>query len=122
MIQFKRNSFLTGFLVACLLWISGLIITDFHFLGGHTEDSPSGKYNLSISAPMEKTSGGTYEIELINKATGQTLRYLNIQLGSREKTKTLRGIPITMVWNKEETLVDIIIDGEFLARVSVPEI
>ncbi|MBD3676223.1 MAG: hypothetical protein HUJ26_22155 [Planctomycetaceae bacterium] len=120
MIQFKRNSFLTGFLVACLLWISGLIITDFHFLGGRVGDSPSGKYHLSITAPLEETTGGTYEIELINNATGQTLRSMSIQLSTEEKTISLRGQPVSFEWDEEETSVGIILDGEFLTRLSVP--
>jgi len=116
----KRNSMIAGFVAACLLWLIWSIATEAHFQGGRTENSPSGIYNVSIMAPMEETPGGTYEIDLTNKATGQTVRSVSIELASHEKTMSLRGGPIAFEWNEEKSFVDIILDGELLTRIAIP--
>ncbi|MEZ6078556.1 MAG: hypothetical protein R3C56_23655 [Pirellulaceae bacterium] len=44
-----------------------------------------------------------------------------IKLGSGEMTKSLRGLPVRMDWDASEKYSDIVVDGEFLVRVSVPQ-
>lgn len=87
---------------------------------GHLEDSPSGRFTLMIEAPLVPTPGGAYVVTLTDKATGQLLRINSIQLDSEQKTKSIRGLPVSMVWDATESTADIIIDGEFLVRISTP--
>lgn len=89
-------------------------------MGGHVEDSPSGKYTLTIFAPTDETFAGTYVVTLIDKATGNTLRSTTVELNSKERTKSLRGCPISMIWDATESTADITIDGNFLVRISTP--
>jgi hypothetical protein len=96
------------------------MLANFNFQGGHIEDSPSGRYCLMIFAPMDETAGGTYDVTLKDKSTGHTLRSATITLGSNEKTRSLRGFPVSMKWDASESYSDIVIDGEVLIRISVP--
>ena len=96
------------------------MFVNFRFQGGHIEDSPSGKYSLMVFAPLDESVAGTYIVTLTGKATGNALRSATIKLNSKEKTKSLRGLPVSMNWDSLESYSDIIIDGEFLIRVSVP--
>ncbi len=73
-----------------------------------------------IFAPMDDTVAGTYVVTLTEKATGNTLRSATVKLNSREKTRSLRGLPVLMNWDPSESYTDIIIDGDFLIRVTVP--
>ncbi|MDZ4851659.1 MAG: hypothetical protein SGI77_20420 [Pirellulaceae bacterium] len=75
-----------------------------------------------IFAPIDETFGGTYVVTLKDKSTGSTLRYAAVKLNSKEKTRSLRGLPVSMIWDASESYSDIIIDGEFLIRMSVPTI
>jgi hypothetical protein len=120
LIHFKRNTFATGFLTAAVLGLAWLLFASFQFDGGHIEDSPSGKYSLSIVAPMKPTLEGTYVITLRNKATGRAVRSATVKLNADERTKALRGVPVSMNWESSETYADINIDGDFLIRMSVP--
>ena len=96
------------------------MIVNLRFHGGHIEDSPSGKYSLSIWAPMDPAVAGTYSIMLRENKTGRTLRSATVKLNSKEKTKSLRGLPVSMTWDSLETYADIGVDGDFLMRISVP--
>jgi hypothetical protein len=116
----KRNTFVTGFLTAALLWLAWWMFVSFRFQGGHIEDSPSAKYSLMASAPMSETVGGTYTVTLKDKTTGKTLRSATVKLNANEKTRSLRGLPISMSWDAQESYSDITIDGVFLIRLSVP--
>ena len=73
-----------------------------------------------IFAPMRETVAGAYVVTLVDKSTGSTLRSATIKLNSKEKTRTLRGLPVSMTWDASESYSDIIIDGVFLIRMSVP--
>lgn len=116
----KRNTFVIGFLTAALLWLAWWMFVTFRFQGGHIEDSPSGKYSLMVFAPMKETVGGTYTVTLKDKATGNTLRTATVKLNANEKTRSLRGLPVSMSWDVAESYSDITIDGVFLIRLSVP--
>ena len=96
------------------------MFANFRFQGGHIEDSPSGKYSLMIFAPMRETVAGAYVVTLVDKSTSSTLRSATIKLNSKEKTRSLRGLPISMNWDAAESYSDIVIDGELLIRTSVP--
>lgn len=71
-------------------------------------------------APMKPTDRGAYVVTLTEKATGKLLRTITIRLDSGEKTKTIRGLPVSMKWDATESIVDVTIDGEFLTRIAVP--
>jgi hypothetical protein len=114
------NNFVTGLLTALLLWSALWLYANGRFQGGHVEDSPSGKYSLMIFAPIDETVGGTYRVTLKDKATGGTLRSATVKLNSNEKTRSLRGLPVSMSWDAPESYSDITIDGVFLIRLSVP--
>jgi hypothetical protein len=116
----KLNTFVTGFLSAALLWLVWWMCVNFRFQGGHIEDSPSAKYSLMVFAPMDETVGGTYTVTLKDKTTGSTLRTATVKLNANEKTRSLRGLPISMSWDAAESYSDITIDGVFLIRLSVP--
>jgi hypothetical protein len=120
LIHFKRKTFATGFLTAAVLGLAWWLFASYHGVGGHIEDSPSGRYSLMIMAPMKPTLGGTYVITLRNKATGRTLRSATVKLSSEEETKALRGLPVSMNWDSSESYVDMDIAGDFLIRMSVP--
>ena len=120
MVALKRNSFATGFLTAVVLGLAWWLFVNLHAQGGHIEDSPSGKYSLMIFAPMNETVGGTYIVTLKDRSTGNTLRSATVKLNSNDETKSLRGVPVSMIWDPSESYSDIIIDGAFLIRVSVP--
>ena len=109
-----------GFLTAAAIWLAWFAIDNFRFQGGHVEDSPSGNYTLWMMAPMEPTAAGTYDITLRDKRADTTLRHVTVKLNRKEKTKSLRGLPITMNWDGTESYVDISVDGAFLIRISVP--
>jgi hypothetical protein len=117
----NRKSFVAGIastaFVCCLWWL----FTSAPFQGGHIEDSPSGEYTLAIWGPMNERNAGTYRITIMVRATGETLRTYFIKLGSGEMTKSLRGLPVRMDWDASEKYSDIVVDGEFLVRVSVPQ-
>ena len=70
---------------------------------------------------MNETVAGAYVITLSDKITGRVLRTATVKLNSNEKTRPLRGIPITMIWDSSESYSDIMLDGDFLIRVSVPQ-
>ena len=118
----KRNSFAAGFLAAALLWLSLWMFANLHFRGGHVEDSPSGRYRLMIFAPMKETFRGTYAVTLKEKPTGKPVRSATVKLNSKEKTRSLRRLPVSMIWDASESYCDIIIDGSFLIRISVAAI
>ena len=115
-----RNTFITGFLTAVVLWSAWWLYSNWRFQGGHFEDAPSGRYTLMVMAPMEPTSGGTYVVTLTEKATGRLLRRNTIRINSAEWTKTIRGQLVLMRWDATETTVDVTIDGELLIRIAVP--
>lgn len=73
-----------------------------------------------MMAPMEPTAAGTYDITLRDKPADKTLRRVTVKLNRKEKTKSLRGLPVTMNWDETESYVDISVDGGFLVRISVP--
>lgn len=116
----KRNSFITGVLTAVAGWLAWWTITNFRIVVGHVEDSPSGKYALMIMAPMEQTFGGSYVVTLRDKVTSQVLRTVRVTLNSKELTKSLRGLPVSMIWDASESCADVSVDGDFLLRMSVP--
>lgn len=116
----KRYSFVTGFLTAVVLGLAWSGVANFALMGGHTQDSPSGKYSLSIMAPMTPTVGGTYSMTLINNTTGKVIRTAKVTLNSAEKTQPLRDRSVLMNWDATETRVDIVIDGESLTQIVVP--
>lgn len=120
MVSLKRNSFAAGFLTAAVSVIACVALNNIQFQGGHVEDSPTGKYALTIMAPVSPTIAGTYKILLIENATGNTIRAVEIQLNSKERTKPLRGLPVTTVWDAAESSVDIMVDGTFLVGISMP--
>lgn len=120
LVLLKRNTFATGFLTAAALWLAWWMIVNLRFQGGHIEDSPSGKYSLMVFAPINETTAGTYTVTLTDKPTGSTLRSATVKLNSREKTQSLRGRLVSMNWDPTESFSDIIIDGDFLIRMSVP--
>lgn len=109
-----------GFLTAAAISLAWFAIGNFRFQGGHVEDSPSGNYTLLIMAPMEPTTAGAYDITLRDKRADTTLRQVTVKLNQKEKTKSLRGLPVTMDWSGTESYVDISVDGAFLVRISVP--
>jgi hypothetical protein len=115
-----RNTFVTGFLTALVLWVGWWLYTNAQIQGVHVEDSPSGRYTLMVMAPMNPTSRGTYVVTLTEKASGRILRTNSIRLDSGQKTKSIRGLPVSMDWNATESAADVTIDGEFLIRISVP--
>ncbi len=120
LVVLKRNSFATGFLTAVVLGLAWWLFVNLYAQGGHIEDSPSGKYCLMIFAPMDDTVGGTYTVTLTDRLTGNTLRTATVKLNSNEETKSLRGLPVSMIWDPSESYADIIVDGAFLIRISVP--
>ena len=69
---------------------------------------------------MNPTDRGAYVVTLTDKATGKRLRTITIRLDSGEKTKAIRGLPVSMKWDATESIVDVTIGGEFLIRVAVP--
>jgi len=73
-----------------------------------------------VFAPMDETVGGTYVVKLVDKSTGSTLRSATIKLNSKEKTRSLRGLPVSMNWDTFESYSDIVIDGELLMRMYMP--
>jgi hypothetical protein len=115
-----RNTFVTGFVTAVLLWLAWWLYSNGRFQGGHAEDSPSARFTVSLMAPLEPTDGGTYVVSLTDKATGKLLRTHAIRLNSGEKTKAIRELPVSMKWDATESHVDVAIDGAFLIRLAVP--
>jgi hypothetical protein len=73
-----------------------------------------------VMAPMQPKSGGTYVVTLTEKNSGRLLRTNTIRLDSRQKTKSIRGLQVSMGWDATESTADVTIDGEFLVRVAVP--
>lgn len=69
---------------------------------------------------MEPTTAGTYDITLRDRQADTTLRRVTVTLNRNEKTKSLRGLPVTMNWDGTESYVDISVDEAFLVRLSVP--
>ncbi|MEO8269304.1 MAG: hypothetical protein ABI557_06260 [Aureliella sp.] len=116
----NRRSFVAGVASAVPVCCLGWLYFNASFQGGHIEDSPSGKYTLAIFGPMNERNGGTYRIIIRDTTTGVTLRTYSITLSFEEMTKSLRGAPVRMDWDMSEEYADIVIDGEFLIRVSVP--
>ncbi len=117
----NRKSFLAGVASAALVCCFWWLFTSSPFQGGHIEDSPSGKFSLAIFGPINERNAGTYRITIRDSATGVTLRTYFIKLGSGEMTKSLRGLPVRMDWDAAEKYADIVVEGEFLIRVSVPQ-
>lgn len=115
-----KNNFITGFLSALLLGLVWIWYSFAYFRGGHIENSPSGRYSLSIDGPLNSSSfGGTYEIELRDTRTERVLRTYTIQLDPNERLMPLRATNVTIQWDAAETTADITVDGEFLIRVAV---
>lgn len=103
-----------------MLWVAYWLYTNARFQGTHVEDSPSGRYTLMVMAPMEPTTRGTCVVTLTEKATGQLLRTNTIRLDSGQRTRSIRGLPVSMNWDATESTADVTIGGEFLVRISVP--
>ncbi len=122
MFGLKFKSFASGVLVTALVWIVYSLYWTQSFQGGNVQDSPSGKLTLTIFAPLQETVAGSYHLTLKDKATGQTLRSLTLKLGATEKTRSLRGGTVSVSWDAAESYSDVLIDGEFLLRLSLPEI
>lgn len=120
MLSVKRNTFAVGFLTAAAIWLVWFVVVNFRFQGVHVEDSPTGRYTLWMMSPMEPTVAGTYDITLRDRQAETTLRQVTVKLNRKEKTKSLRGLPVTMNWDGTESYVDISVDGTFLVRISVP--
>lgn len=114
----KKNSFITGFLAAVFLYGAFYAINNLGLRGGHVEDSPSGKYTLRIFAPMSETRAGSYDITLIDRMSGQTVRNVRCKLSSNEYTVPLRGGDVAMLWDSTESYAEILIDGDFVVRIS----
>ena len=116
-----NRSFIFGFLAGTFFVVVWWLIASHQTSGGRSETSPSGQYELSIYAPLQPTAGGTYELVLADKATGQELRTITVTLDPRERTKSVRGpTPITTTWDPAEAYADVAIDGQDLVRVVAP--
>ena len=108
-----------GFLAALALIAILWAFQSANFIGGYSNDSPSGTYSLRIDAPLSPKHGGTYSIELVKKPTKQALRRIAITIPRSEETVTIRGGHASVVWEPAETSADIFLDHEFLIRVAV---
>ena len=60
--------FALGFITAVLLWTVWNLSVNSHSIGGHSKDSPSGNYRLSISAPMNEAVAGTYVVNFHHRS------------------------------------------------------
>lgn len=120
MIKLKPNLFAAGIVSAAVMWLVFWVLSITHVHGGHIEDSPTGKYTLMILAPLKETVAGTYIVTLRSKATGNTLRSVTIKLNPNEKTRPVRGQAVSMKWDATEAYADIMVDGDFLTRISIP--
>ncbi len=116
----NRRSFTAGFICALVLTFAIWAYFNLSPHGGHVEDSPSGKYTISITSPMEPVAGGTYTVHLLEKPENKVLRKFTLQLNSTDSTLPLRGEQVSIQWNAEETFADISVRDEFLLRVSLP--
>lgn len=110
------SGFATATALAALIWIyQGL-----QFWGGYVEDSPSGRFSVRVFGPQQPSEGGTYVVEVHEKATGDLLRRVELTVRDNEKTVTLRGGHADTEWNSAETEVDVTVDGGMLVSVALP--
>jgi hypothetical protein len=114
------SSFFTGFI--CAIIIVGLIWTyfNFSFIGGLSNNSPNGKYSLSIYSKLAPRYGGDYTIILEDKVLNNVIRRVNVSLSSTEKHESLRGNPNVIKWSPNSDFADININNKSFIRLFVP--
>jgi hypothetical protein len=89
-------------------------------MGGHIQDSPDGTYSLHVWAPMSPRRGGTYNINLVQKSTGRTLRNVTVSLPASELSASVREGGASVAWDTAGNYADVSIDGTQSVRVWVP--
>jgi hypothetical protein len=96
------------------------MIYSIEFDGGQSVDSPSGRYSLSILAPLSPRHGGTYRLRLTSNPDVVEIRKIAMTLPITELNVALREEKASVAWNDAETFVDFLVEGKPLIRIWIP--
>ena len=71
-------------------------------------------------APLSPQSGGTYDLQLQHKKSGDVVRQISVSVTAPQTTVPLRGGGGSIEWDPASTYAELHVDGTPVFRVWVP--
>jgi hypothetical protein len=117
---FSQRSLIAIILGALLLVTLPWAVALIPMSGGHSENSPDGKYRIHVSTRLDPRPNVLYSLTMTDLSTSETVRDMELRLSAKETAKPLRRGPRTIHWSSDSTYAEFQLVDKQVLRVYTP--
>lgn len=116
-----RLGFVLILISAAVLLFAFLLLVENSAVGGQSAESPNGVYRIGIMRELDAEPGDPYRVTLSIADSGEAIQRITIEPVRGRPNQGLRETSQTIQWSADSTYADVVLDGQKMIRIFVPE-